>query len=134
MHLIPRMATALVFFIYIGEEGLNAQLLTRRYQTPKQLCGAALSNELQLVCEGEYNSMIKKSEDNEAQLQEWRRIDIDEDNYAIFPFRSRRSALAFNTSNFFRRRIRIRAGVCNIFKGPVQARTSVACAELSHNE
>ncbi|KAL0273136.1 UNVERIFIED_CONTAM: hypothetical protein PYX00_005881 [Menopon gallinae] len=66
MHLIPRMATALVFFIYIGEEGLNAQLLTRRYQTPKQLCGAALSNELQLVCEGEYNSMIKKSEDRVA--------------------------------------------------------------------
>lgn len=61
MHLVPRMATALVFFLYVRNEGLD-QAHAQDDREPEIMCGEKLTNAIQLVCNGIYNPMYKKSE------------------------------------------------------------------------
>ena len=63
MYLVPRMATALVFIVCARNEGLdrtNAQYVSRS-QSATVFCGPTLTNAMQLVCNGVYNPMYKKS-------------------------------------------------------------------------
>ncbi|XP_043464155.1 LIRP [Leptopilina heterotoma] len=64
------------------------QHVQKRSGMNKHYCGKHLSNALQLMCNGQYNSMFKKS---------GQEMEIDETPFAydeLYPFRSRQSANA----------------------------------------
>lgn len=65
MNLVPRMATALVFFIYVSNEGLeraNAQYYNFMNSKEMRMCGPMLTNTLELVCQGRFNTINKKAQ------------------------------------------------------------------------
>ncbi|KAK6637152.1 hypothetical protein RUM44_007566 [Polyplax serrata] len=127
MHLVPRMATALVFFICVsndGSEQANAQYYSTGINSREmRMCGPMLTNTLELVCQGRFNTINKKAQDAGARSRDW--ADNDRENFAIFPFRSRRNALSFNAANAFRRRTRNVVDECCHVK-------SCTIAEMKH--
>ncbi|KAK6626380.1 hypothetical protein RUM43_006691 [Polyplax serrata] len=66
MHLVPRMATALVFFICVsndGSEQANAQYYSTGINSREmRMCGPMLTNTLELVCQGRFNTINKKAQ------------------------------------------------------------------------
>ena len=66
MYLIPLVATGLIFFICVSNNGLeqaSAQYYAGGINTREmRMCGPMLTNTLELVCQGRFNTINKKSQ------------------------------------------------------------------------
>ncbi|XP_072743372.1 insulin-like peptide 2 isoform X2 [Anoplolepis gracilipes] len=96
------LVTLMIAIAFLATESGNAQAdgypqfnPKRLVGTPQKYCGKKLSNALQIICEGVYNSMFKKS----AQEMEM----ADYPGYEFHPFMSRERARGMLDGPFGRR-------------------------------
>ncbi|XP_072743378.1 insulin-like peptide 2 isoform X3 [Anoplolepis gracilipes] len=117
------LVTLMIAIAFLATESGNAQAdgypqfnPKRLVGTPQKYCGKKLSNALQIICEGVYNSMFKKSAQAREEANTQSRRDINFDyvrtqememadypGYEFHPFMSRERARGMLDGPFGRR-------------------------------
>nr|QBS36241.1 insulin-like peptide 3 [Chrysopa pallens] len=85
-------------------QDLSTMKKNSQYFPQRKLCGKSLADTLQWACDGAYNAMYKKSENDQDYLYQSDQEDLSSVEFvpSTFPFRTRKAAASMNPKNFRR--------------------------------